>query len=134
MPVDPEIMQLAKTVAQKLTTDQNRPYQVRRRKKDTQKDSRGGNTDQSAPYEFREISNMRTQPLSDNQFNRLPEGLREKSWRFIEVVPEKIGSLPVDPDEFLDFADQIEYKGHWYEVQFINDWDLIQGCKAVFVE
>jgi hypothetical protein len=77
---------------------------------------------------------MRTQPLGDNDFNRLPEGLREKSWRFIEVVPEKIGSLPSSPDEFLDFGDQFEYKNHWYEVQFVNDWDLIQGCKAFFVE
>ena len=38
------------------------------------------------------------------------------------------------PDEFLDFGDQFELKNHWFEVQFINDWDLIQGCKAVFVK
>jgi len=134
MPVDPEIIQLVSTVAQKIVNDQNRPYQIRRRKKDVEKDSRGGNVDSTPEYEYRTIKNMRTQPLSDNQFNRLPEGLRTKSWRFVEVVPEKIGSLPSSSDEFLDFADQLEYKRHWYEVQFINDWDLIQGCKAVFVE
>ncbi len=134
MPIDPEIRQLVMTVAKKIENDPNKPYRIRRRKKDVQKDSRGGNVDLSSDFEYRTINNMRTQPLGDNDFNRLPEGLREKSWRFVEVVPEKIGSLPSSQDEFLSRGDQFEYKDQWFEVHFINDWDLIQGCKAFFVE
>jgi hypothetical protein len=134
MPVDPEIMQLVHEVSIKLPTDQNRPYQIRRRKKATQKDSRGSNVDQTPEFELRTIENIRTQPLAENAFNRLPEGLRKDSWRFVMVVPAKIGELPSTRDEMLDFGDQIEYKGHWYEVKFLNDWDLIQHAKAVFVE
>ena len=132
MPTDREISQLVRTVAQKLQGDPNRPYKIRR-KKPGQKDSRGGSTS-GVEYIFRTISNMRTQPLGDAEFSRLPEGLRDKTWRFCEVVPENIGDLPKTSNEFLDFGDQFEYKDHWYEVKFINDWDLIQGCKAVFVE
>jgi len=109
MPVDREIKQLVSTVAKKIEFDQNAPYRIRRRKKNDVKNSRGGTTGGNE-YEYRSIKNMRTQPLSDQDFNRLPEGLREKSWRFIQVVPEKIGSLPGSQDEFLDFGDQIEYK------------------------
>ncbi len=133
MPTDREIKQLVLTVAKKIKFDQNAPYTVRRRKTNDVKDSRGGTTS-GDEYETRTITNMRTQPLSDQDYNRLPEGFREKSWRFVEVVPEKVGSLPSSTDEFLDFGDQIQYKGHWFEVRFINDWDLIQGCKAEFVE
>lgn len=133
MPVDREIRQLVMTVAKKIEFDQNAPYTVRRRKVNDVKDSRGGTTS-GDEYETRTITNMRTQPLSDQDYNRLPEGLKEKSWRFIQVVAENIGELPTSTDEFLDFGDQIQYKTHWYEVKFINDWDLIQGCKAEFVE
>lgn len=133
MPIDPQLRQGALTWAKFLETDPNRPYRVRRRKK-TQKDSRGGNIGSTPEYEYRTMNNIRSQPLGDKEFDRLPEGLRGKSWRFLEVVPEKPGDLPSSPDEFLDMFEQLEYKGHWYEVRFINDWDLIQGCKAVFVE
>jgi hypothetical protein len=132
MPIDPEIMQLVSEVSTKLVTDQHRPYRIRR-KKPGEKTSKGDIV-ASVQYEYRTITNMRTQPLKTNEFNRLPEGMREKSWRFIMVVPEKIGDLPASPDEMMDFKDQIEYRNHWYEVQFINDWDLIQHAKAVFVE
>jgi len=132
MPVDRELKQLVQTVAKKIPADQNRPYKIRRRVEGV-KDSRGQST---APqqYEYREIENMRTQPLGDKELNRLPEGMRDKTWRFAEVVPTKPGELPASQDEFLDFGDAFEYKNHWYEVKMINDWDLIQGCKAVFVE
>ena len=133
MPVDPEIMQLVRTEAQRLQYDTNRPYTVRRRKTNDQKDSRGG-TLSGDEYETRTITNMRTQPLGDKEFDRLPEGERDKTWRFAMVIPDKVGDLPTSTDEFLDFADQVQYKGHWYEVKMINDWDLIQGCKMAFVE
>ena len=132
MPTDREIKQLVQTVSKKLAADQNRPYRIRRKKAGT-KNSRG-NTNTTADYDYRTINNMRTQPLSDEELNRLPEGLRGETWRFVQVVPEIPGRLPSSQDEFLDFGDQVEYKGHWYEVKMINDWDLIQGCKAVFAE
>lgn len=132
MPTDPELRQGVSTWAKKLKNDPNRPYRVRRRKPGA-KDSRGqSNTiDQ---YEYRSMDNIRTQPLSDQELSRLPEGMRGTSWRFIMVVPNNPGQLPAAQDEFLDFGDQIEYKNHWYEIKMINDWDLNQGCKAVFVE
>jgi hypothetical protein len=132
MPTDREIKQLVTTVAKKLEGDPNRPYQVRRRKpgvRNSKNEVVGG-----VQYDYRSITNMRTQPLGDKELNRLPEGLRDQTWRFVEVVPNNPGSLPSSQDEFLDFGDQFEYKTHWYEVKMINDWDLIQGCKAVFVE
>ena len=132
MPVDPEIMQLVRTEAKRLITDQNSPYTVRRRKAGT--NTSKGTVSGAAQYDTRTITNMRTQPLGDKELNRLPEGLRDKTWRFAMVIPEKVGSLPTSQDEFLDFEDQVKYKTHWYEVKMINDWDLIQGCKMVFVE
>lgn len=133
MPTDREIKQLVLTVSRKLKGDPNRPYNVRRRKAGP-RSSRGEVTSSVAQYDTRSMYNIRTQPLSDKELSRIPEGLRDKSWRFIEVVPDTPGQLPVSQDEFLDFGDEIEYKGHWYEVKMINDWDLIQSCKAVFVE
>lgn len=132
MPTDREIRQLVQTVAKKLASDPNRPYRIRRKKPGT-KNSRG-NTNTTNDYNYRTINNIRSQPLGDKELSRLPEGMRDKTWRFLEVVPKEPGQLPASQDEFLDFGDDIEYKGHWYEVKFINDWDLIQGCKAVFVE
>jgi hypothetical protein len=132
MPTDRELKQLAITVSKKLPGDPNRPYTVRRRVKGS-KDSRGTRTN-GEQYETRIIQNIRTQPLSDKELSRLPEGLKDVSWRFAEVVPLIPGELPSSPDEFLDFGDQLKYKSHWYEVKMINDWDLLQGCKMVFVE
>lgn len=131
MPTDPEIMTLTATVAQKIQYDPNAPYTIRRVKQGVPDEHGEVTGDQ---YETRTITNMRTQPLGDQDYARLPEGFREKSWRFVEVVPSKPGELPAATSEFLDFGDQFQYKNHWYEVKFINDWDLIQGCKAVFVE
>jgi len=134
MPVDRELKQLAVTLSKKIPADQNGPYRIRTRKPGA-KGSRGQANNVSTQYNFRTIKNMRTQPLSDADFNRLPEGLRDRTWRFVEVVPKIPGELPVSQkDEMLEFGDEFEYKGHWYEIKFINDWDLIQGCKAVFVE
>lgn len=132
MPTDREIKQLVTTVAKKLQGDPNRPYTIRRKKPGV-KTSRG---DVAGPtqYDTRTITNMRTQPLGDEELNRLPEGVRDQTWRFVQVVPNTPGSLPSSDDEFLDFGDEFQYKNHWYEVKMINDWDLIQGCKAVFVE
>lgn len=132
MPVDPQIMQLVNTVAQFLPTDQNRPYTIRRKKEGLQ-DEHGETVGEQ--YDYRTIENIRTQPLGENEFNRLPEGLRNVSWRFIAVLPKVPGQLPADREsEFLDFGEQIQYSGHWYEIRFINDWDLIQHCKGMFVE
>ena len=135
MAIDPEIMHLATTEAQKLENDPNRPYRVRRRREGV-KNSRGSVSHGTGEqYEYRTISNMRTDPLDDNDFNRLPEGLRTTSWRFVMVLPDKIGDLPINKSqEFLDFGEQFEYNNHWFEVEFINDWDLIQSCKARLVE
>jgi len=132
MPTDRELRQLTQTVARKLPGDPNRPYVIRRRRPG-RKDSRGAD---SGPiqYDTRTIMNMRTQPLGDKELNRLSEGLRDKTWRFVEVVAENIGEIPEDPKEFLNFGDQFQYKGNWYEVKMINDWDIIQGCKAVHTE
>ncbi|MCK5601212.1 hypothetical protein KAR91_05065 [Candidatus Pacearchaeota archaeon] len=132
MPNDPEIRQLVTIEAQRLQADPNRPYRVRKRKEGTKTSK--GTISGAEQYEFRTITNMRTQPLSDKEFNRLSEGEREQSWRFAMVIPEKVGQLPSSPDEFLDFKEEVEYKGHWFEVRKINDWDLIQSCKMVFVE
>lgn len=132
MPTDREIKQLVQTVSKKLAGDPNRPYRVRRKKPGV-KNSRG-NTNTTNDYDYRTINNIRSQPLGDKELSRLPEGVRDKTWRFLEVVPENPGQLPASQDEFLDFGDGVEYKGHWYEVKMINDWDLIQGCKAIFVE
>ncbi len=134
MPTDREIRRLVTITSKKLDGDKNRPYTIRRRRKDVEKGSRGENISGLSEYETRVIDNIRTQPLGDAEFSRLPEGLRDKTWRFIQVLPVNIGQLPDSTDEFLDFGDQLQYKDHWYEVKFINDWDLIQGCKAVFVE
>lgn len=132
MPTDPQLKQLVVTTSKFLKGDPNRPYTVRRRTAGTI-DSRG-QSDAATQYETRILNNIRTQPLSDKELSRLSEGMREVSWRFVEVFPELPGELPVSQDEFLDFGDQIQYKNHWYEVKMINDWDLKQGCKAVFVE
>ncbi len=132
MPTDREIKQLVTTVSKKLAGDPNRPYSVRRRTTGTM-DSRG-QSNAATQYETRTIKNMRTQPLGDKELSRIPEGMRDKTWRFAEVVPLLPGSLPVSTDEFLDYFDQVQYKDHWYEVKMINDWDLMQGCKMVFVE
>ena len=129
MPEYRELKQLAQTVARKLSGDPNRPYKIRRRRKGA-KDSRGVDSAQ-IQYDIRTINNMLTQPLGDKELNRLPEGLRDKTWRFVEVVAENVGEVPDDPEEFLNFGDQFEYKDNWYEIKMINDWDIIQGCKAV---
>jgi hypothetical protein len=132
MPVDRELKQLAVTVSKKIPGDPNRPYKIRRRKSGTI-DSRG-KSDAANQYEYRTIEMMRTQPLADKELSRLPEGERVKSWRFVEVVANKPGELPASPDEFLNFDDEFEYKGNWYEVKMINDWDIIQGCKAAYTK
>lgn len=131
MPIDPEIAQKITTWGNRLPYDPNRPYRIRRVRKGALDEHGELSGDQ---YEYRTINGIRTQPLGDQDYARLPEGFREKSWRFVMVVPNVQGQLPSSQDEFLDFGDQFEFKGHWYEVKFINDWDLIQGCKAVFVE
>lgn len=132
MPNDIETRQLVATESERLQADPNRPYKIRK-KKEGKKDSRGQVVG-TQQYDYRTISNIRTQPLKETELDRIPEGLREKSWRFAMVIPKNIGELPKNKEEMLDFGEELEYKGHWYKVRYINDWDLIQGCKLIFVE
>lgn len=111
-----EIKALVRVVRKRLPFDGNRPYKMR--KKDGSINSFG-----KEAYAFSEIDQMLTQPLGQEEFARLSEGDKKKTWRFVAVIsPERI-----------DLDDQILYKDVWFEVKKINDWDSIMSGQMVAV-
>lgn len=120
MPNDKELRQLARTLKKTLKADQNRPYRMRRVKGEAT--SRG-----SIEYETFLLNNIRTQPLAPQELDRMEEGLRHRTWRFIQVLK------PEPTETWLKHGDQILYKSDWYEVKKIEDWDVIQSANMVHV-
>lgn len=111
-----EIRAIVRSVRKRIKQDSNNPYTVR---------TKDGDVDRfgQQAYEKRIVYNMLTQPLSTEEFDRLPEGDKNKTWRFAAVLP---------PDR-LDLNEQVEYKGQWFEVRRINDWDSVMSAHIVGV-
>lgn len=111
-----EIKGIVRNIKKRLKSDKNRPYSIR--KKD-------GNVDRfgKESYEFSTIDKMLTQPLGFKEFSRLSEGDKQKTWRFAAVIPP----------ESLKLKDEVMYKGKWFEVKKINDWDSIMSAHMVQV-
>jgi len=112
-----EIKNIVRNVKKRIKHDKNRPYKVRTKDGDI---SRHG----AQEFENREIDQMLTQPLGFKEFSRLPEGDKRKTWRFAAVLP---------PDA-LKLGDQVQYKGDWFEVREINDWDTIMSAHIASVK
>ncbi len=111
-----EIKQIVKNVKRRLKSDSNRPYQIRT------KDGAVGRHGQQE-FDFRVIDKMLTQPLGTEEFSRLSEGDKNKTWRFAAVL------LP----DTLKLNEQVKYKDNWFEVRKINDWDSVMSAHMVQV-
>jgi len=112
-----EIKNIVRNVKKRLKQDENRPYNIRAKNGDAI--DRFG----KEAFEFRTIDKMLTQPLGTAEFSRLSEGDKRRTWRFGAVIPP----------EKLALDDQVQYKGDWFEVKKINDWDSIMSVHMVRV-
>jgi|GEM_PF-4031452 len=121
MRVDPVIRQLARTMRKKLKYDPERPYKMRRQKGD--QGSRG-----QTEYEHFTLNNIMTQPLGKKEIDRMEEGLRFKTWRFVAVFE------PEDGETWLKTNDEIKFGDEWFQVKKLNTWPVIQGGNMVVVE
>lgn len=113
-----EIKGIVRNVKKRLKQDENRPYNIRTKNGDAAVTRFG-----KQEFEFRTIDKMLTQPLGTAEFSRLSEGDKRRTWRFAAVLPP----------EKLQLDDQVQYKGDWFEVKKINDWDSIMSAHIVRV-
>lgn len=111
-----EIKAIVQSVKKRLKSDENRPYSIR--KKDGDVDRFG-----KQAYVFSTIDKMLTQAFGDKEYSRLPEGDRQKTWRFAAVIPP----------ETLELQDQVMWEGKWFEVKKVNPWGSIMSAKMVQV-
>lgn len=112
-----EIKAIARNIKKRLKNDKNRPYQVRKKVGDIDRFGKQA-------YELFTIDKMLTQPLGFKEFSRLPEGDKQKTWRFVAVLP---------PEE-LEIQYEVMYKGQWFEVKKVNDWELVKSAHMVVIK